>query len=185
MFKIQMLYAMVTRLSKRERFIFYGAVFFISVMLIDRLIIYPVFHTMKSLDDEIKQRESNIKRNLHIVAQKNKITAESAEYAPLLNSFKTEEEGISSVLKEVEMLANQSSVYLVELKPGDLKKMGTSNKYIVNLICEAQLEQITEFMYNIENSSKLLTIEKYEITPKSTESSIARCTMSIATTIIQ
>ncbi|PIQ86101.1 MAG: hypothetical protein COV73_05065 [Candidatus Omnitrophica bacterium CG11_big_fil_rev_8_21_14_0_20_43_6] len=37
---------------------------------------------------------------------------------------------------------------------------------MINLNCEAQMEQLVNFMYNMENSSSLLSIEKYQLAPK-------------------
>jgi len=184
MIKIKELYRILTRLSKREQFILYVAIFFIALTLLDRLIIEPIFSKMQELDKEIKEKESAIRRNAHILAQKERIASEVAKFSSFLGISKSEEEETTSFLKEIENLANKSSVYLVDMKPAGLKDMGSSKKYLVNLNCEAQMEQITDFMYNIENSNRLLTIEKYQISPKSKESSVAKCSMSISKIVI-
>jgi len=180
MLKIQALHTFLSHLSKRERNILYAAVFIVSLVLLDRLIIHPIYFKMESLGKEIREKESAVKKNLRIVSQKDRILAESAKYSSFLSASESEEEEVTSILKEIETIANKNSIYLSDMKPGSLKKMGDSKKYTVNLNCEAQMEQLTEFMYNIENSNKLLTIEKYEISPKSKESSIAKCSMSIS-----
>ncbi|MCM8782891.1 MAG: type II secretion system protein M, partial [Candidatus Omnitrophica bacterium] len=61
-----------------------------------------------------------------------------------------------------------------------LRESGTFKKYVINLSCEAQMPQLVEFMYNIESSHRLLSIDKYQITPKSKETGVASCTMTIA-----
>jgi Tfp pilus assembly protein PilO len=132
------------------------------------------------LDKEIREKESAIKKNIRIVSQKDRILTESAKYSSFLSTSESEEEEMTSILKEVEIIANKNSVYLFDMKPASSRNIGASKKYTINLNCEAQMEQLTEFIYNIENSNKLLTIEKYEISPKSKESSIAKCSMSIS-----
>jgi len=131
------------------------------------------------LDKEVLEKTTGIEKNLRILAQKDRIVAESSKYSPFLSSPNTEEEEITSILKEIETLANKSSVYLVDMKPAGLKTSGLSKKYMINLSCEAQMEQLFEFMYNIENSDLLLLIERYQIGPKSAESSVAKCGMSV------
>ena len=42
MLNIRAFYTFLSRLSKREKFIFYGAAFFASIALIDRLIVSPI-----------------------------------------------------------------------------------------------------------------------------------------------
>jgi len=182
--KVQTFYNFVARLSKREKIIFYAAIFFVSLTLLDRLIISPIYSKIKSLNEETQEKESSIKKNLHILAQKDRISSEITKYTSFLGSAKSEEEETTSLLKEIEGLANKAGVYLIDMKPAGLKDKGSSKKYLINLNCEAQMEQLIDFMYNIENSNELLTIEKYQISPKSKESSVVRCSMSIAKIIM-
>jgi hypothetical protein len=140
---------------------------------------------MHSLDSETQEKETGIKDTLKLLAQKNKIISESSKFAPFLSRIEFNEEQLPSFLKEIETLANKSSVYLIDLKPQGLKDVGQSKRYLISLNCEAQLEQLMEFMYNIENSNNLFVVGKYEIIPKSRESSIASCTMSIYKIIVQ
>lgn len=184
MIKLQSIQTLLTQLSKRERTILYGVVFFVSLTILDRLIVSPIASKLQSLDKETKERESNIRKNLRILAQKDRILAESSKYDSFFSSAKTEEEETTVLLKDIENLANKNSVYLIDLKPAGSKDIGPSRKFMVTLNCEAQVEQLTSFMYAIENSDKLLTIEKYQISPKSKESSVARCSMSIAKIIL-
>jgi hypothetical protein len=179
-FKIQKFYTFLARLTKKEKIIFYLAVILVSLTLLDRLIISPVFSKIRLLNKEIQVKETNIKVNLRILAQKDKILAESAKYKPFLGDPKNNpDEQVTSVLKDIESLANKSSVYLVDMKPGSVKEFGSSKKILINLNCEAQMEQLVDFMYNIENSDNLLSIEKYQLTPKSKESSVAKCSLSV------
>lgn len=178
--KLQIFYAFLARLSKKEKIIFYIAVFFVSLTVLDRLIISPVFSKIRSLNEAIQEKEANIKKNLRILAQKDRITTESAKYSTFLgDAQEKEEEQITLVLKEIESLANKSSVYLVDMKPGNVNEAAGSKKITVNLNCEAQMEQLVDFMYNIENSNSLLSIEKYKVIPKSKESSVAKCSISV------
>lgn len=181
---LQTLYNFVGRLSKREKIIFYGAITFVSLTLLDRLIISPIYSKVKSLNKEIQDRTTIIKQNLHIVAQKDRISSEITKYAPLLASAKSEEEETTSFLQEIEGLANEAGVYLVDMKPASLKDGGSSKRFLINLNCESQMEQLTDFMYKIENSINLLTVEKYQIGPKSKDSSVVKCSMSIVKMIV-
>jgi len=184
MLKIQSFYTILGRLSKREKLVFYCAVFFISLTILDRLIISPISDRIKSLDNEIEEKESAIRKNLRILAHKDKILADKAKYRSFIEDLKSEEEEMTSILKEIEVLADKSSIYLIDLKPGGVNESGSSKRYIVNLNCEAQMEQLVNFMYNIENSNKLLMIEQYQAAPKSKESSVAKCRLTISKMVI-
>lgn len=179
MINIQSLYAILGRLSKREKIVFYASALFVSFALTDRLIISPILSKMKTLDEEMRGAESEIKNDLRILAHKDRISAESTQYRTFFEQPKTDDEEMTSILKEVENAANQTSIYLIDLKPAEIAVSGMSKTYRVNLNCEAQMEQLVDFMYNIENSNKILTVEKYQINPKSKESSVVRCRMTI------
>lgn len=182
-FKPQALYKFVGRLSKREKIVFYAAMSFASLALSDRLMVVPVYSRIQSLNEEIREKEASIKKNLHILAQKDRISSEITRYGSFLSGAGVEEEA-TSLLKEIEVLANDAGVYLVDMKPAGLMSGGDSRKYLIVLNCESQMEQLSDFMYNVESSNSLLTIEKYQISPKSKESSVIRCNMSIVKMII-
>lgn len=174
----------LSRLSKREKTILSAAAIVVSLTVIDRLLIFPIFSKMEELTEEIRDKESAIKKCLHILAHRDGILAASIKYKTFIKAARSTEEEMTVFLKEVENLASASSIYLIDMKPGDVQEGAESRKYVLNLNCEAQLEQIVKFMYSIEQSDKLLTIEKYKVNPKSKESSVGRCSISIAKTVV-
>ena len=185
MLKIQALYSFLSRLSKREKLIFYGAATFVSLAMIDQLIVTPIYSKITSLNKEVVDKEAGIKKNLRILSQKDRIVEERNRYASLLNKFESGEEDITALLKEVEVLAGKNSVYLIDIKPVGLESEEGQEKYLVRLNCEAEMTGIFSFIYSVESSDKLLTVEDYKITPKSPGSSVARCTMSISKRVMQ
>jgi Tfp pilus assembly protein PilO len=177
--QIQSIIASISRLSKRERLIAYAVIIFISAAALDRLIISPVFSKMKSLESAITDKEANIKKSARIMSQKDRIAVESAKYSTFLTSALSEEEEMVSLLKELEKIANASSVYLMDMKPVNVQNVGSFKKFAVTLNCEAQMEQLVDFIYNIESSKKMLMVEKFQIGPKAKKSSIAKCGMTV------
>lgn len=174
------LYKTLTNLSPREKLILDVTVLFVGVMIVDRLVLSPIAAQIHALNQQTKQEETTIKKNLRILAQKDKILAESRKFESYLTAAASDEEEMTLLLKEVEDLASKNSVYLIDLKPGEVKGTGSSKKYSVNLSLEAQMEQLVAFMYGVESSDRLFTIEKYQLEPKSRESTVARCSMIIS-----
>ncbi len=185
-FNPQELYKFFAKLSKKEKAIFCAAAAVVSVMLLDRLIVSPVLSKMKSLDEEVREKESAIRKNVKMLAQKDRIQASRADYGAFVaGRLGSDEEEMTSFMKEMEDMAGKSSVYLVDIKPGAVKSQEQLKKYYITLNCEAQMEQIVDFMYGLENSSRLFTIERYQITPKAKDSSLARCSISVSKTFIR
>ncbi len=169
----------IQRLNKRERFTLYLAVCALALVLFDRLIVNPIAQNMQSLDQQIVEKERLIKKDLHVLSQKDRIAAEAKAYSVFVNAPASEDEAFTQLLKEIEALANTGSVSLLDMKPGGSKDMGPHKQYTVNVVCEGTMEKITSFLYAIESSTKVLKVQRYQITPKSRESTVAQCTMSI------
>jgi Tfp pilus assembly protein PilO len=172
------------RLSKREKIIFCVAIGVASLLFLDRLAISPVFDKMAALNEKIRDKRASIKRTLRILAQKQRIEGQKARFPSYSFGIGSQEEGLTALLREIENLANKTSVYLIDVKPTGSRKEEFAQKYLVSIKCEAQMEQLIYFIYNIEKSDRLLTIEKYRINPKTEESSIANCSMVVAQIVL-
>jgi len=178
------LYAIFARLSKRERMILGGSMIFISLAAVDRLILGPIILKTKSLHQEIQGQKDTIRKSLHILAQKDRITKEITHYNSYVTSVRSEEEEAVFLLQDLEEMANKSSVYVIDIKTAGLKTADIFKKFLVRLNIEAQMEQLMDFFYSIENSKKLLKIEKYDLKPKTEGSSILRCSMTISKAVL-
>ena len=175
----------IQRLSPREKLIFYGALIFVSLALADRLIVRTFFGVLSGLDKQIQSKETQIKSGLRVMAQKNQIELQYTNYKSYLGSAKTENEEFTSILKVLDSLTPaQPGFNLVDMKPAGVKEAPGSKKYLVTLNCEGTMEKLAEFMYNVETATKLLAVEKYEITPKSKDTNLAKCSMTISNLVL-
>lgn len=181
---IKKLSTFILRLSKREKFVLYGAVFFVSLVFLDRLVLGSILSKIKLLNKEIQSQEATIKKSLHILVQKDRIKKEANKYASFVTPAQSQEEEIVFFLKGIEELANKCSVYVIDIKSVGLAEEGIFKKYLVRLNCEAQMEQLTALFYELESSNRMLKIEKYDIRPKTQGSSIVRCTVSISKAVL-
>jgi Tfp pilus assembly protein PilO len=180
MLKLKFINTFLSRLTKREKIVFYAATAAVSLTLADRLLLAPVTQKIEMQAIETQNKESDIKRMSFILAQKDRIVAESAKYITFLTKAKNSDEEATTILKEIEAIANNNSMYIVDLKPIGFRDAASMKKYVVSITCEGQMESVFGFMYNIESSPQLLRIERCEIVPKSKESSIASCSLMIS-----
>lgn len=185
--KIPVLQGVVTflgRRSKRERLVLYWTIFFVFLTLVDRLVFSPLTARIRFLNKEIEAKETAITQALHMLGQKERILSESAKYAVFLAAAKSEEEQFTIILKEIESLANKASVYIIDMKPGGVRAEESFKQFMANVNCEGEMAQLVRFMYDIESSSKMITIEKYQLSPKSPESKQTLCSMTIVKTAL-
>jgi len=182
--QIKSILSFITRLSKRERTIFFLTVGIVSLVLLDRMILSPILDKVSNLGETIQEKEEAIEQSLLIVNQEKRIEGESDLYTSFLSKPQTEEKAITAFLKEVETLAKKSSIYLTDIKPAGKDVEGAVVLYFIKLNFEAQMEQVFNFFYNVTTFDRLLKIENYQIKPKTEGSSVITCSISISKTII-
>lgn len=178
-------FAFFSRLSKREKVVFYATSFVVGILLADRLILQPIVHTLHSSHRELEDLESSIKKSMKLLSQKDRILKEVKEYASYSVQAKSAEEEMVGLLKFIEDLANESNVNLVYAKPAGEKEEGKIKKFLVNMECETQMQGLMNFFYKVEDSKQLLRIEKYTIQPSSPGSSVVKSAITISKTVVR
>ncbi|MFC1631232.1 GspMb/PilO family protein [Candidatus Omnitrophota bacterium] len=182
---IKKIFSLFARFSKREKIILYAAVFIIMLVLLDRVVLSPILSRIRSLTDEIVAQENVIRKNLHIVSQKGRIKKEMDKYASFIVAAQSEDEEMGAFLQEIEDLANESSVYVIDIKAVGTETADVLKKYLLKLNCEAQMEQLTKFFYSIENAQTMLKIEQFDLRPKTAGLTVLRCALSISKAVLQ
>jgi hypothetical protein len=181
---VKSIVSFISRLSKRERAIFYVTAFIVGLVLLDRFMLSPILAKISDLDEAIGLREELITQSLLIVTQEKRIERESSRYAPYLSVPQEEEKEKTAFLKDVENIAKKSLVYLIDIKPAGKDAGGGSTRYFVKLDFEAQMEQVFNFFYGVTHFEQLMKIEGYQIKPKTEGSSIVTCSMSVSKAVI-
>jgi Tfp pilus assembly protein PilO len=169
-----------TRLSKREKPLFYLTMAIALVTLADRAVVGPILSRLHTLDERIASQEELIKRNLRIVSEKDRVKAAAKEFDVYSRKSSTNEEEVAGLLGEIETLARKNALYVLDMKPLVAQEDATSRKYAFDLNCEAQMDQLVHFMHDVENSQRLFIIESFNIMTKAKDSSIAKCNLRIS-----
>lgn len=174
----------ISRLSKRERIIFYCCAFVAAAVLLDRVFLSPIFSRIDQLNEEIELKEETVRKSLLTLNYEDRILSQRDQYNSYLREPQSEEKEITAFLKEAESLAKQSSVYLIDIKPTDKVVQNNMKQYFLRMDFEAQMDQVLNFFHSIATSDQLLKIERFQLRPKTEGSSIVYCSMSIFKTII-
>ena len=176
--------AFYNKRTKGEKRIMAITMFVLCAMLIDRVVVSPLASTLSTLSVSIKDQEASIRKSMNMLLHEETIERESKEYAKYSLEAKNPEEEMVALLQEVESVAQHSGVNLIYVKPGTIKDEKGLKKFYANLECEAPMEQVATFFHDVESSGQLVKIEKYQIQPKSKDSSIARSTVSVYKTVL-
>ncbi len=172
------------RLSKQERIIFYITIGFLFAALFVNLLWWPSWDNIEELNQEIINKQKTINVDLRLIGMQDIIEKETEKYTDYFLELGSSEDEIILIQKEIQSLASDSGVYIGYIRPADITNEGIFKIYHVNVNCEGEMPKMVKFLYDVESSPRLLTVEKYTIVPKSEGSSIAQCRMMIAKTAI-
>ena len=180
-----MLQNFFTKLSPKEKKIFYATLGFVVIALFDRLFLGPVTARLTSLDEEIKEEKNMINSDLRLLSFKEKVLKENMVFAPyFMVKARANEEIIAEFLKKIELLASETRVNLIRVTPSDSRRKKGFTEYFAVLECEGLLENIAKFMYAVDTSPDLMKIIKVNLTPQRAGGEEVGASMAIVKTIV-
>ena len=183
-FDLSKIIAFYNRMSKRERTIGIVALSVVLILVTDQLIVKQIFKSLNSLNQRLTDTETNIKRSIRLLSQKDRMNTEIERYKAYSVEVKSPEEETAALLKHIEELANGASVNILYAKPAGGGKEEESKKFVITLEAEGQMAQLVNFFFQIENSTLLLKIDKFTLQPTSGGSSVIKCSATVSRAIL-
>ncbi len=173
-----------SRLSKREKYIVYISITIIVAVFFDRAVLHPLANRIKKLNREILLQEKRLERSLYILSQENLVVSEHKKYTQHVKQSRSDEEEKSELLSEIEKLARKSSVFLRDIKLDLTEKIGPYKQYTVAIEIESKIDYLVDFIYQVENSPRLLRVKNFYLTPKKKKSSVLKAQVTITELLI-
>ena len=154
-------------LSKRERRLAFFTVAVVLASLIYSFLLKPLFYKWGRLNQEIFSKEIELKKNIRYLRQKNKVNNIYQEYVKYVQRAGTDEEEMTFLLNEVEKTARNAGMRIVNIRPKPTKDLEFCKKYILEMHCEAALDECLNFIYNLQESEQLIRVERLKLTSPS------------------
>ncbi|HAJ56320.1 MAG TPA: hypothetical protein DCL35_00960 [Candidatus Omnitrophica bacterium] len=168
-------------LKKNELILAYviGGLFVVLVM--PRAIFGPFATKLSGLTRDVALQEARLKKNIGLSARKDDINKEYEKYATYfsLQGF-SEEEAVSNFLKEIERASRSTGMSIVDMKPQrEVKADKFSKQYQIGVKAESTMSQLVRFLYELQGSKLLFSVEKMVLVPKSEDSAELAITLTI------
>ena len=154
------------KLSRKERVGLSLALAFILVAFLDRLIVSPIRNRVRQINQSIHISEKQLAHDLRNVRQKDQIEKEFEKFVGYVERSGSDEEEVAKILGEIESLARQSGIYLVDMKPQAPKDIDFYREYTIEIEVEGEMIQLTQFLHQLNISPQLLRIKKLRLTSK-------------------
>ncbi|MDD5282302.1 MAG: type 4a pilus biogenesis protein PilO [Candidatus Omnitrophica bacterium] len=173
----------LSRLSKKERRLFYITVAVVAIVFLERVVFKPVMNKLENFNGKISLEEKKLEKSMHILGQESAITSEYEKFAQSIKQEQSDEETLAILLSSIEKMANSVSVFILDMKPGTVEKAEFYKKYTVKIEAEAKISNLTDFIYQLENSPKLLRVSDFRLTPQKKET-VLKISMTVTEVLI-
>lgn len=153
----------LANLSKRERILLYLAATFISLNLFYKFAIKPLLKKWDLLNQQILNSEIELKRSLKYLNLKDEVENIYLSYIGHIKKSGADEEELTVFLNEVEKVARASGMHIANIRPEPVKDLEFYKKYLLEMNCEATMENYIEFIYNLQKTAQLIRVEKLKL----------------------
>jgi len=157
------------KLKKRERYIACAVAALLALFLIEKFFFSGLRGKTRSLKQQIRLQEANLKTAIIIRRQKEKILEEQARLQPYLDiaASTSGRQIITKFLKEVERIAGSSGISIVNLSPKNEPEVSKRlKKFSAELRAEGAPREIFDFLLKVQNSKLLIELDKLSLSTK-------------------
>ena len=174
----------LSRLTKREKYITYISITIVACVFFDRIVFAPVMNKLESLNAEILIQEKKLQKLRNILLQEDLITGEYKKYAQHIKQEGSDEEAIAILLSNIEKMAKNSSVSIIDMKPAPVEKLEFYKRYTIGVEVEAKIDNLSDFIYQLEKTPQLLRVAEFRLSPKKKETAVLRIHMVVTEILI-
>ena len=181
-----MIQKFISKLSQNEKKIFVLAGIFILMVFLDRFFFGPSLENLKSIEEDIHDKENSLKRYVRFLSYKDQISQEGE----MLEKYYAQKQLNPGEIKEIflnkiEMLAHQSNISSIRVTPSEGEKRKDYSEYLANLECLGKFKDILTFMHAVDSSQELMKIVKFSMNTKKAGLDELTVSMTISKIIVE
>lgn len=167
------------RLSKREKLLLLATGIVISAAFVYVFVIEQLADKWRYLNSQIAEKTLKLNKNIKILRKEEWIREEFKKYAEYTVSIGRDEEIIAALLKTIEQKAGSTSTRITNIRPRPVRDAGFYKEFVFEVISESSLEELTRFIYELQNTKELLKVRKLTLTLKSSQPQTLKGVMEI------
>ena len=172
---------LLSKFSQRERVILYTLVLIISAGLLYGFLIEPQVTRWNNVSLRIVQTKLKLQKSLSLIKKRSEIESEYNKYANKLQLKGSNEKEIASILNELEVIARNSGVGIVSIRPKPVRDKRYYRQFVIEIESESSMHSLMKFIYETKNSPQLIKIDKLNLNTKSSQQgTIIRSSMVIS-----
>jgi Tfp pilus assembly protein PilO len=152
------------QLKPRERLLVAAGAIALIIVAMDRLILDPWLRHARTVRHETQRLEQSLRQYSRLLSRKEFVLAQRERYQRYLRTPLPDELHMAGLLKEMEALAEQSGIMLIEVKPLPPEGDTATRRFLLDVQFECTLEEWADFLIEVESSPSLYQIVRANLT---------------------
>lgn len=144
-------------LSKREKIILFATLAIIIFSILFNFLLEPLLNRNSILNQRITVARAKLSKYRRLIEYKDKLESQYKNFTSAL-TIPREEDTFVGALAEIERIAKDAHLRIIDIRPGTSKDTGTKKSMPIDLRMEGTIEGYLQFIYTIENYPTLLKI---------------------------
>ena len=170
---------MLASLNTREKGLVFATLGVILLSLIYGFGLKPAGLKWAGLNRQVLNKEIALRRNIKFIRQKQEISNIYGQYSGLIKKRATDEEEMADLLNIVENIATDTNIRIANIRPKPTKRSEFYKKYVLEMNCQAAIEDYIEFIYNLQKSGQSVRVEKLKLTSQGRDTPLLKARMLI------
>lgn len=175
---------MIRRLSNRENIILAVCLLLGFAYTGHHFVFKSLKGSLTSVEDKVKSGEKRLKSYLKILKKEKAVDEEYNIYSALFRQSAPDDQQMTSVLSEIEAVANEVNMRLADIKPRRVKRAEFYNNFSVSLTIEGEPADIIRFLYALQNNPHFFKADEVYFERSSVRTTQLRCRLILSKALI-
>lgn len=176
---------MIRGLTKREQNIFVLCMILAMVYLVYNFLIKPAREQLFTLDEEIAAQTRRLARNAAEMQRAHALEKTIEFYEQKFKQSRSNEETVSSILAEIEMVATRLHLQIANLTPKKVQETKFYKRFLVSLTMDGDFMDILQFVHILQSDPYLFGVEeaRFDKGPRQ-QAAVIKATLVLGKTFI-
>ena len=166
-------------ISRREKKVVGITGGILCVILLYAFGIQPFLRQWRQAASEMVLLEVKLKRAALLAKKKSSIEEEFKTYGALLHPQESGQMK-TQALAEIEKTSREQSLKVLEMRPLPTRRQGPFQEYLIEVSLEGTMDQLVQFIYQLQGTIALLRVERLQISAKGPQGSLLKAVMTVS-----
>jgi len=177
---------LISNFSGREKYLAIATISLVLAAAVYLFLIAPLYGGWNSMHNQIRARVDILEKDHKILANQKTLISEYSGLSKHAKSGGSEEEAVVDTLAYIENVLKNDSCSIVNIKPMGVTDAGSYKEILVEVTAEGSIEQLSKFLYDMENPGEnLISIKRVTLSLKSTQTGTLKGTFFIAKALLE